>query len=108
MTLCAELLGGERVIRVALCRPILQASLCHGLSSEDISIYNVESTPVEADIVSNHKVAGSKETPIRLLHTVPPDQHTLHQPIKHLSATSQAAAHGLPISQARTSCRFEL
>lgn len=99
MTLCAEPLGGERVIRVGLCWSILQASLCHGLASEDISIHDVEGAPVEADIVSHHKVTRSKEAPIRLLHAVPPDQDTLHQPVKHLSeSNTQAAAYRLSVS----------
>ena len=64
MTLSAELLGGERVTRVGLSWPILQAGICHGLASEDISIHNVEGAPIEADIVTNHEVARCKEAAV--------------------------------------------
>lgn len=97
MTLCTEALGGERVVRVGLCGPILQASLCHGLASEDISIHNVEGAPVEAHVVSHHKVARSKESAVRLLHAVPPNQDTLHSASQPLSAGYKVVSQSLSI-----------
>ena len=64
MALSAELLGGERIARVWFSWPILKASICQGLASEDISIHKVEGAAVEADIVPNHEVPRCKKAAI--------------------------------------------
>ena len=99
MALHAEPLGSEGVVRVYLGRTILQASICQGLTCEDISIHNVEGAPIEAHVVAHNKVPRSKEAAIRLFDAVTPDQDTLcsqeadscEQPVTHKNGT----VHGL-------------